>query len=122
MVVDNDNIGILDHQDLMIGPISYDLVSLIKDCYIDWPCLQVRQWLTYFCNQKSLDKQQFMPLFEVTGVQRHLKACGIFARQAHLYDNPNYLQFIPRTLKYVVEIADRHTNLTGLARLIKKIS
>ncbi len=121
MVLDNGGVGILDHQDIMLGPASYDLVSLIKDCYIDWPGNKVTDWLTYYLDCSSLNQSNFHQAFELTGVQRHLKAIGIFARLAHLYDKPNYLKYIPRTLKYVQHLADKEPNLRELAQTIKRL-
>jgi aminoglycoside/choline kinase family phosphotransferase len=123
MLLVNREVGILDHQDMMLGPASYDLVSLIKDCYIDWPQQKVNEWLDYYIDNSHLDlSMNFKHQFSLTGVQRHLKAIGIFARLAHHYDKPNYLEYIPRSLKYVQEIADNDPNLRELALIIKKVS
>lgn len=123
MLLDNRQVGILDHQDMMLGPASYDLVSLIKDCYIDWPEHKVDEWLGYYMDNTHLDlPDNFKQQFALTGVQRHLKAIGIFARLAHHYDKPNYLEYIPRVLKYVQAIADNDPNLEELVRIIKKVS
>ncbi len=122
MVLDNQDIGILDHQDLMLGPISYDLVSLLKDCYIDWPRQQTHEMIDYFIHNNAVgNPDDFKQSFHLTGVQRHLKAIGIFSRLAHLYDNPSYPKYIPRVLKYVLEIADKEPKLNSLARLIRTI-
>lgn len=119
MLRDNNALGILDHQDLMQGPITYDLVSLLKDCYIDWPADQVTEWVDYYLNLAQIDNQPtFLRDFNLTGVQRHMKAIGIFARLAYLYNNPNYLKYIPRTLKYISIIADNDPNLDELCKLI----
>lgn len=122
MLLNNGQVGILDHQDMMLGPASYDLVSLIKDCYIDWPQEKIDEWLIYYMDNTHLDlTNKFKQQFELTGVQRHLKAIGIFARLAHHYDNPHYLEYIPRALKYVQSVADNDLNLRELARIIKKV-
>ncbi len=119
MVTDTNRPGVLDHQDMVYGPVSYDLVSLLKDCYIAWPEEKVQEWVTFYLERANLSFKDFQAKFEITGIQRHLKATGIFARLSYLYNNDNYLQYIPQTLKYIEEAADRHTKLTELARLIR---
>ena len=121
MVVNDSNPGILDHQDLMLGPLSYDLVSLVKDCYIDWPEHKIGQWLDYYLTNSHYCPKDFYHAFELTGMQRHLKAIGIFARLAHLYDNPNYLKYIPRVLKYLQDVTDNNSKFNDLALVLKKL-
>lgn len=124
MVTDTNNPGILDFQDAVEGPLTYDLVSLLKDCYIRWPEERVRAWaLGYFSTldaavHDGMDADEFMRAFELMGVQRHLKAAGIFARLCHRDGKAAYLLDVPRTLSYVVEVAPRHPALKFLARLI----
>lgn len=120
MVTPNHQPGILDHQDLMQGPITYDLVSLLKDCYIDWPKERIRGWVDYYLSQSGVSFTPFYHHFELTGVQRHLKAIGIFARQAHLYQNTSYLQYIPRAINYVKDIANHDPHLTELAKILAR--
>jgi aminoglycoside/choline kinase family phosphotransferase len=116
MLLDNGDIGVLDFQDALWGPISYDLVSLLRDCYIDWEESQVQSWVKLYyeqmqdvCNNLSL--AAFQRCFDLTGLQRHLKALFIFARK-HLRDNdPRYLKYIPRTLHYACLIASRYQTL-----------
>lgn len=119
MILDGGALGILDHQDLMMGPITYDLVSLIKDCYIDWPKEQLNHWFRLFCDLTSLAADKYFPYFELIGLQRHMKALGIFARQSLLYNNDAYLQYIPRVLKYIHDVADKDDKLRNLAKLIR---
>lgn len=125
MVTDDDNPGILDFQDAVEGPLTYDLVSLLKDCYIKWPADQVWQWALDFYNgldpaqRESVDEAQFRRYFELMGVQRHLKAAGIFARLNHRDGKPVYLGDVPRTLSYVVDVAPRYPELTQLVELIE---
>lgn len=122
MRLSDNSIGILDHQDLMQGPICYDLVSLIKDCYIDWPQANITDWIGYYLRESTIAPKTFYRWFQLTGVQRHLKAIGIFARLAYLYDNPNYLQYIPRTLNYIFQVADNEPNLIELSDLIQELA
>jgi aminoglycoside/choline kinase family phosphotransferase len=117
MVLASDSPGIIDFQDAVIGPITYDLVSLLRDCYIDWPEQQVEQWrLNYFerLRQAGLitcSPAQFKRWFDLMGMQRHLKAIGIFSR-LHLRDSKsNYLADIPRTLNYVTTVCAAYPEL-----------
>lgn len=110
MVLDSNSPGVIDFQDAVIGPITYDLVSLLRDCYIAWPEQQVEQWQTHYferLQQAGLidcSPAQFKRWFDLMGLQRHLKAIGIFSR-LHLRDGKsNYLGDIPRTLNYVTTV------------------
>ena len=126
MITDPDNPGVLDFQDAVVGAITYDLVSLLRDCYIAWPREQVEFWvLDYRARLRALgmggldDADQFLRWFDLMGVQRHLKATGIFAR-LHLRDGKSgYLRDIPRTLGYVLEVASRYAELADLQRLLR---
>ncbi len=126
MITVPDNPGVLDFQDAVVGAITYDLVSLLRDCYIAWPREQVEFWvLDYRARLRALgmggldDADQFLRWFDLMGVQRHLKATGIFAR-LHLRDGkPGYLRDIPRTLGYVLEVASRYAELADLQSLLR---
>ncbi len=124
MVTASKNPGILDFQDAVEGPLTYDLVSLLKDCYIRWPAEQLQGWMLDFyagldeSTRELVDREQFTREFELMGVQRHLKAAGIFARLNHRDGKPDYLHDIPRTLRYVVELLPRHAELEFLVTLI----
>jgi len=126
MVDERDNPGILDFQDAVEGPLTYDLVSLLKDCYIQWPQQQVTDWALSFYAvsdasiQQRVDQQQFLHYLELMGVQRHLKAAGIFARLNHRDGKPGYMTDIPRTLSYIVELGPRYEELTFLVDLINE--
>lgn len=117
--------GIIDFQDAVVGPVTYDLVSLLKDCYIAWPVSQVQAWaMGYFelAVQSGIlraeHEARFLRWFDLMGVQRHLKASGIFARLNHRDGKSGYLVEIPRTLGYIVEVAGRYPELAGLGELI----
>ncbi len=119
-----NNPGVLDFQDAVLGPITYDLVSLLKDCYIKWPRQQTRDWvMTFFLqlakDHPELDERKFMRWFDLMGVQRHLKASGIFARLYHRDGKPGYLADIPRTLSYIVDLKDDYPELQALVELIQ---
>lgn len=126
MVVPGHNPGVLDFQDAVVGPVTYDLVSLLRDCYIAWPEARVREWASgYFelAVQSGVLEQghegRFRRWFDLMGVQRHLKASGIFAR-LHCRDGKSgYLADIPRTLGYVVEVAASYPELAGLEGFVR---
>jgi aminoglycoside/choline kinase family phosphotransferase len=125
MVTDRNNPGILDFQDAVLGPVTYDLVSLLRDCYIAWPRARVEEWVSgyYELGRQSGvpvgdDDVRFLRWFDLMGVQRHLKAIGIFARLHHRDGKPGYLADIPRTLRYVTEAAGRREELEPLRALL----
>jgi aminoglycoside/choline kinase family phosphotransferase len=111
MLTPQNNPGILDFQDAVEGPLTYDLVSLLKDCYVKWPAEKIKTWaLTFYAQlpqdvRSSLTESDFIRQFDLTGVQRHLKAAGIFARLLQRDGKPGYMKDVPRTLSYVVDIA-----------------
>lgn len=126
MVTDPDNPGVLDFQDAVVGAVTYDLVSLLRDCYIAWPRPQVETWaLDHRARLRALgmtgldDADQFLRWFDLMGVQRHLKAVGIFARLNLRDGKPGYLGDIPRTLGYVLAVAERYPELAGLRDLLR---
>ena len=120
LMVSDPNPGILDFQDAVYGPLSYDLVSLLRDCYITWPMNAQQKWIRHYYRQAIAaglcenNEEQFLRWFDLMGVQRHLKASGIFARLNHRDGKPAYLNDIPRTLAYVVEVCKRYPELTAL--------
>lgn len=119
------NPGVLDFQDAVIGPITYDLVSLLKDCYIRWPQERVNSWAQHYRERlieegllQEPHRRHFPRWFALMGIQRHLKAAGIFARLNLRDGKPRYLGDIPRTLGYIVAAADDYPELAGLRELI----
>lgn len=120
----SNNPGVLDFQDAVEGPYTYDLVSLLKDCYIRWPAAQVRAWALDFyallerAPGTPADVATFLRQFELMGVQRHLKAAGIFARLNHRDRKPGYMADIPRTLQYIVELGPQYAELEFVCALI----
>lgn len=122
MVMERDNPGVLDYQDAVLGPVTYDLVSLLKDCYIAWPWARVRSWALGFRDRAvpEADDVTFLRWFELMGAQRQLKAAGIFARLWRRDGKPGYLADIPRTLGYIADAATRHAELRPLAELIAR--
>jgi aminoglycoside/choline kinase family phosphotransferase len=119
------NPGILDFQDAVYGPVTYDLVSLLRDCYVAWPAERVDEWLSRFREvaraagvDTGPDQKTFQRWFDFMGVQRHLKAIGIFARLWHRDGKAGYLKDIPRTLNYVRVAAASYPELSALRSLI----
>ncbi len=128
MVTAENSPGILDFQDAVCGPITYDLVSLLRDCYIAWPRARVEDWVLGYQTlalQSGLpvceDETLFLRWFDLMGVQRHLKAAGIFARLNHRDGKAGYLPDIPRTLRYVVDVSARYPELDSLHQLLRKL-
>lgn len=110
MVLANGGLGVLDFQDAVHGPITYDLVSLLRDCYISWPTAMVKEWLQRFAEKLrregllgDVSDEQFWQWFNSMGAQRHLKVCGIFARLNYRDGKAGYLNDIPLTLAYLIE-------------------
>jgi len=127
MVVPQHNPGILDFQDAVKGAITYDLVSLLRDCYIAWPLAQVHDWAHRYYQMaknakiiENVDEMQFLCWFDWMGVQRHLKASGIFARLYHRDGKDGYLKDIPRTLNYIVGVSRNYPELMPLGEFISQ--
>ncbi|MGD8615633.1 MAG: phosphotransferase [Gammaproteobacteria bacterium] len=130
MVSGCHNPGILDYQDAVIGPVTYDLVSLLRDCYIAWPRERVEAWAggyyelalqTGILRPQQADEGTFLRWFDWMGVQRHLKAAGIFARLNHRDGKPGYLGDIPRTLDYVIDICSHYAELGDLGEIAAQV-
>ncbi|HZO21664.1 MAG TPA: phosphotransferase [Steroidobacteraceae bacterium] len=126
MVMSERNPGVIDFQDALRGPIGYDLVSLLKDCYIGWPRERVERWVAdYRARLRShggpaeADERQFLRWFDLIGVQRHLKVLGIFARLWYRDGKPGYLRDLPLTLEYVRDTCRRYCELGDLSRLLE---
>jgi aminoglycoside/choline kinase family phosphotransferase len=119
------NPGILDFQDAVCGPVTYDLVSLLRDCYVAWPLERVHAWVARFragAQRLGVDvgtsEAGFLRWFDLMGVQRHLKAIGIFARLWHRDGKRGYLKDIPRTLGYVRAVSAAYRELQPLKTFI----
>ncbi len=128
MVTAVNNPGVLDYQDAVRGPLTYDLVSLLRDCYIAWPRSLVVDWALTFrdalmrrARPAGQSEREFLRWFDLMGIQRHLKASGIFARLWHRDGKQGFLKDIPRTLNYIVETAPHYPETAPLAELIKTL-
>ncbi len=119
MVLENNLPGVIDFQDAVTGPITYDLVSLLRDCYIAWPQERVERWLSDYWRKLTLaglidcELPVFNRWFDLMGLQRHLKAIGIFSRLNLRDGKPGYLKDIPRTLTYVLDQTQHYPELAG---------
>ncbi len=124
MITDSNNPGIIDYQDAVIGPISYDLVSLFKDCYIEWPREKIEHWLDLYLARLApehfIKKETLLRWFDLMGVQRHLKVLGIFARLNYRDGKSQYLNDLPLTLKYVVNTCEQYKELQPLKQLLEE--
>ncbi|MEB0135788.1 phosphotransferase [Actimicrobium sp. CCC2.4] len=125
MVLPAGNPGILDFQDAVYGPITYDLVSLLRDAYIEWDEEQVLDWaIRYWERAKRAglpvnpDIDAFYRDFEFMGLQRHLKVLGIFARLSHRDGKDAYLKDLPLVLRYTRKVAGRYKVLAPLIVLL----
>ena len=125
MYVEESNPGILDFQDAVFGPITYDLVSLFKDAYIRWEEEQVIDWLVRYWEKARLaglpvrlDFGEFYRDYEMMGVQRHLKVLGIFARLYHRDGKDGYLKDLPLVMTYLRAACERYTDLRPLLKLL----
>lgn len=123
------NPGVLDFQDAVIGAITYDLASLLKDCYISWPRKQLEQWLEYYFKRAQekhiIDTQfqldDFIQWFDLMSVQRHLKVLGIFSRLNIRDNKPGYMQDLPLTLQYIIDSCERYPLLNTLKMLLQQL-
>lgn len=121
MVVAIDNPGVLDFQDAVSGPVTYDLVSLLRDAYLEWPDDRIEAWIDEYLGEAARagidtgnDRAQFRRWFDLMGVQRQLKVAGIFARLAHRDGKTGYIDDIPRVLDYARSTCTRYPELSEL--------
>jgi hypothetical protein len=128
MVMAQGNPGILDFQDAVYGPITYDLVSLLRDAYIQWDEEMVLDWAIRYWERArraglpvNPDVDAFYRDFEFMGLQRHLKVLGIFARLYHRDGKDGYLKDLPLVMEYTRKAAGRYNALAPLIRLLDEL-
>lgn len=125
LVTDINNPGVIDYQDAVLGPVTYDLVSLLKDCYITWDDGLVEDMLeSFFTRIKSNSINSisdFRYWFDITGVQRHIKAIGIFSRLNYRDNKDGYLNDIPRTYAYVDKVLNKYKDLSNLNEIFNSL-
>lgn len=121
MYLANREVGILDFQDAFFGPVTYDLVSLLRDCYIAWPEKKVLRWVKRYYDYLNQNKMVqpisedcFVRWFDWMGLQRHLKALFTFSRKKLRDNQKQYLKYMPRTLDYIITVSARYPELYGL--------
>jgi N-acetylmuramate 1-kinase len=129
LMVCEPNPGVLDFQDAVLGPITYDMVSLVRDAFISWNEEQVLDWSARYWEKAKraglpvpADFAEFWRAFEWMGLQRHLKVLGIFARINYRDGKPKYLADTPRFLGYARATAQRYAALSPLLRLLEDLA
>ncbi|TKI70828.1 DUF1679 domain-containing protein [Sulfurimonas crateris] len=123
MLKENNKLGIIDYQDAMCGAVTYDLVSLLKDCYVAYDRRNIKELALEFRDKKGLkvDNETFIKWFDFMGLQRHIKVLGIFSR-LHIRDKKSgYLKDIPLTLKYIIDTAGRYNETKEFAAFLGNI-
>lgn len=125
LITDTNNPGIIDYQDAVIGPVTYDLVSLLKDCYVSWNDGLIEDMLESFFNRMKSNTinniSDFRYWFEITGLQRHIKAIGIFSRLNYRDNKNSYLKDIPRTYTYIEKVLNKYEELSGLNKIFSNL-
>ncbi len=120
MVLPNNDLGVIDFQDAMIGARAYDVVSLLKDCYISWDKKQQNKWSTYFYHglNTDTDLNDFLKEFTLCGIQRHIKVLGIFSRLNYRDGKSKYLADLPLTWQYLTQALDDYPELVAFKDFI----
>ena len=128
LMISTPNPGVLDFQDAVYGPVTYDVTSLFKDAFVSWPEARVRDWLEDYWQQARAagipvqeQLEDFLRASDLMGVQRHLKVIGIFARICHRDGKPKYLGDVPRFFTYIEEVMARRPELDELAELFASL-
>ncbi|MGC3932293.1 aminoglycoside phosphotransferase [Pseudomonas atacamensis] len=128
LMLSEPNPGVLDFQDAVYGPVTYDVTCLFKDAFLSWPEERVRGWLESYWQQASAldipvqaDLEDFLRASDLMGVQRHLKVIGIFARICHRDGKPRYLADVPRFFSYIEAVIARRPELAELQALFSSL-
>lgn len=128
LITERQNPGVIDFQGALIGPITYDLAALLRDCYIVWDRERVEHWVeTYrLCLQaerlidSSVDNHRFLRWFDLIGLQRHIKVLGLFCRLCYRDGKLGYLDDLPRVYDYVISVASRYPELAPFTALLHR--
>ena len=123
-----DELGVIDFQGAMHGPVTYDLVSLLRDCYVDndneWIVKSVQLFqenlLSAGLPYAQVEPEEFLRWFDFAGLQRHLKCMGIFHRLKIRDGKPEYMKDVPRILGYIHQVLERHTDLGNIEQLVEQ--
>ncbi|MGX5914969.1 aminoglycoside phosphotransferase family protein [Aliidiomarina sp. Khilg15.8] len=128
-IMHTDNgLALIDFQDAVRGPVTYDAVSLLRDCYVQWPSEMVQR-LSEFTRQRlqtegvlshDVTATTWQRWFDLMGVQRHCKAAGIFARLKHRDDKPTYMADVPRTLEHILSVSGHYPELAAFDKLVRE--
>ncbi|MFC3609437.1 aminoglycoside phosphotransferase family protein [Stutzerimonas tarimensis] len=128
LMVSEPNPGVLDFQDAVLGPLSYDVTSLFKDAFLSWPEERVQGWLESYWEQARAHGlpvpehfADFQRASDLMGAQRHLKVIGIFARICHRDGKPRYLEDVPRFFSYLRTVLGRRPELAELGALLDEL-
>lgn len=128
LVVPEHNPGIIDFQGALLGPLAYDLASLLRDCYVAWDNARVEAWAEGYRRQlraaglldDSIDAARFLRWFDLIGLQRHIKVLGLFCRLYYRDAKAGYLADLPRVLDYVLDVAGRYPELAAFGGLLRR--
>ena len=128
MITNENSPGVIDFQDMVIGPIAYDLASIFKDCYIEWPRQQQLHWIEQYRQQanetldiNNIGRTELIRWYDLTGLQRHLKVLGIFCRLYYRDGKDQYLNDLPLVAKYTLEALDLYPELATFKQLFKPL-
>lgn len=122
MLLDDGGLGVIDFQDAVVGPITYDPVSLLRDCYVAWPAPRVAEWASGYAARAvqaglmaPVPAERFLRWFDWMGLQRHIKVLGIFARLWLRDGKQGYLNDLPLVIHYTLEVSEAYTELSEFA-------
>lgn len=126
LVVDDNSLGVIDFQGALWGGVTYDLVSLLRDCYLRWPAEKIKEWALGYRQQAinagtipAVNEAEFLRWFDWLGLQRHIKVLGIFARLNLRDGKTSYLNDLPLVLRYTLEVAEQYPELRAFADWFK---
>jgi hypothetical protein len=128
LITPDNNPGIIDFQGALVGPIAYDLASLLRDCYIVWDRPRVEAWAESHRQRlrdaklidAAVDRERFLRWFDLIGLQRHIKVLGIFCRLCYRDGKPGYLDDLPRVYDYVIDVARGYPELADFVALLQR--
>nr|WP_282452852.1 phosphotransferase [Lysobacter sp. CAU 1642] len=124
MLQEDGALAVIDFQDAVRGPVTYDLVSLLRDCYVEWPDARVEGWVEDYRRRLAAgglpvpDADRFLRAFDLMGLQRHIKVLGIFCRLWYRDGKAGYLGDLPRVWGYVHRVGLRHPEIRPLVELL----
>ena len=127
LVLDDGSLGVIDFQGALWGGVAYDLVSLLRDCYLRWPAEKVKSWALAYHQQAisagiipAISETEFLRWFDWLGLQRHIKVLGIFARLNLRDGKTGYLNDLPLVIRYTLEVAEQYPELQPFADWFKQ--